>query len=120
MLKLHLCGRSNRHHNLVSRVQLICDNHNVSLLKYVLDNTNANQCKSKIKAFKTSDGIIDSAAHLLTDFNAHNRETIDNNYGKLGFKYMCIIMTLWHNNTNTCSGGGGGGEGFWFQTCHFY
>ena len=33
MLKLHLCGRSNRHHNLVSRVQLICDNHNVSLLK---------------------------------------------------------------------------------------
>ena len=73
MLKLHLCGRSNRHHNLVSRVQLICDNHNVSLLKYVFDNTYANHCKYKIKAFKTSDGIIDSAAHLLTDFNAHNR-----------------------------------------------
>ena len=68
MLKLHLCGRSNRHHNLVSRVQLICDNHNVSLLKYVFDNTYANHCKSKIKAFKTSDGVVDSAAHLLTDF----------------------------------------------------
>ena len=76
MFKLHLCGRFNRHHNLISRVQLICDNHNVSLLKYVFDNTYANHCKSKIKAFKTYDGIIDSAAHLLTDFNAHNRDLL--------------------------------------------
>ena len=51
MLKLHLCGISNRH--LFSRVQLICDNHNVFLLKYVFDNTYATHCKSKIKAFKT-------------------------------------------------------------------
>ena len=34
-------------------------------------------------------------------------ETIDNNYGKLAFRYIFIIMTLWHNNTNTCSGGSG-------------
>ena len=66
-----LCGSSHITPKFVT--QLICDNHNVSLLKYVFDNTYANHCKSNIKAFKTSDGIIDSAAHLLTDFNAHNR-----------------------------------------------
>ena len=32
-------------------------------------------------------------------------ETIDNNYGKLAFKYISTIMTFWHNNTKTCSGG---------------
>ena len=35
-------------------------------------------------------------------------ETIDNNYGKLAFKYIIIIN--WHNNINTCSGGGGSGS----------
>lgn len=76
MLKQHMSGRLNGHDNLLNRVRAVSDKHGVSVMKYIFDNEYVRKYKTKIKAFTTDDGVIDSAAYLLYNFNNDNRQML--------------------------------------------
>ena len=76
MLKQHMCGQLNGHDNLINRVRAVCDKHGNSMMKYIFDDNYVKRCKLKIKTFATDDGVIDSAAFLLSNFNNNNRQML--------------------------------------------
>ena len=51
-----MCGQLNGHDNLIKRVRVACDKHGIS--------------------FATDDGVIDSTAFLLSNFNNNNRQML--------------------------------------------
>ena len=72
MLKQPMCG----HDNLINRVRAVCDKHGMFMMKYIFDDNYVKRCKLKIKTFATNDGVIDSAAFLLSNFNNNNRQML--------------------------------------------
>ena len=67
-----MCGQLKGHGNLINRVRAACDKHGISMIKYIFDDNYVKRSKLKIKAFGTDDGVIDSAAFLLSNFNNNN------------------------------------------------
>ena len=71
-----MCGQFNGLDNLINRVWAVCDKHGISMMKYIFDDNYVKRCKLKIKTFATDDGVIDSTAFLLSNFNNNNRQIL--------------------------------------------
>ena len=61
-----------KHNSFISR----CDSGQISLSKYIFDDTYANQCKKKINSSST-DGLSDSIKGLLCNYTSQSKHMIN-------------------------------------------
>ena len=69
-------GHLSSHNNLVVRSKTICSTNDISLFKYILDDSYAKECKTRMKAFVTDNGLVDSVRYLFSEFTPHNRHMV--------------------------------------------
>ena len=72
LIDMDMCGNLHGHCSLVNRVKSTCLKHDISFLKYVLDDNYSSHCKSVMKTVK-SDGLSDSVRQLLMYKDPYNK-----------------------------------------------
>ena len=73
LLQEHLNGSIPGQKDLLSRVNITCLKHNISLVRYLCDADYARLQKHLVTRFPINDGVIDSVRHLLNFKNPHSK-----------------------------------------------
>ena len=78
LLNMHVCGKLTGHTDLVARVKETCAKHDVSFLKYLLDDCYASNIRREMKkCYNVENGLSDSVRQLMLSHDPYDKYVLN-------------------------------------------
>ena len=79
-MNVYICDNktSSRYSSLIARAHVVCKKHDISFVKYIVDDKYSNIQHLRLKrCFSVNDGLSDTVRQLLLSFNPYDRTVLN-------------------------------------------